>query len=99
MTRSHPYYQRNTSSISVLFAEKFLRCYVEAKNIATRKQLYRIRSLVASDVLLSALDGHHVAVGYQNYCTLAEGQPSLAYTHFPFDIVGLRYVQGSKRTV
>ena len=85
-----------------MLAQKFLRCYVGTKNIATTKQSYRIRSLVASDVLLSALNGYHVAVDYGSYLTLAEGQPSTACTHFPFDIVAYRYstdqLQGIRRT-
>ena len=60
--------------------------------------MYGVRSLVASDVLLSALDGHHVAVDYWSYCTLAEGQPSIASTHFPFDIVAFRYLVHVYRT-
>ena len=71
-------------------AQKFLRFYLEAKNIPTTKQAYGVRSPVASDVLLDALDGHHVAVGYRRYCILAEGQPSITHTHFPFGIVAFR---------
>ena len=38
---------------------------------------------------LSALDGHHIAVNHLSSCTLAEGRPSIACTHFPFEIVAL----------
>ena len=71
---------------------KFLRCYVEVENIPTMKQLYGIRSQAASDVLLNALDGHHVAVDYGSYRILAEGRRSVACTHFPFGMTAFRYL-------
>ena len=72
--------------------------YVEAENIPTTKQPYGVRSPVASDVLLSALDGHHVAVDYRGYRILAEGRPWFARTHFPFCIVAFRYFVRVQRT-
>ena len=49
---------------------------LKGKKIPTTKQPHGVRSPVASDVLLSALDSHHVAVDYRNYRTLAKGQSS-----------------------
>ena len=62
------------------------------------EQPYGVRSPVASDVLLSALDGHHVAVDYRGYRILAEERPSIARTHFPFCIVTFRYFVRVPRT-
>ena len=72
-----------------IVGRKFLRCYAEAET----KELYGIRSPVATNVLLSALDGHHhIAVDYRSYHVLVEGRPSTACTHFPFVIVAFRYL-------
>ena len=49
-----------------MLAQKFLcYMYVEAEHCAATHQSYSVRSLGAPDVLLSALDGHHVAVDYR----------------------------------
>ena len=50
------------------------------KTLLPWNNLYGVQSLVASDVLLSALDVHHVAVDYRSYHTLTEGRPSIACT-------------------
>ena len=91
--RSQPHQQRDTSGVSLLSAQRFLHCYVKAENTPTTKQPYGIRSPVASDVLLSALNDHKVAVDYQSYHTFAKDS-----LHVPFRIMEFRYLAYTRVT-